>query len=144
MGLVHVPCGKDARLSPERADQNRVTLEIDHADLTVSRQPQILSGNVHDNGKPFSAAQVTEHPKAGILGKELLTGGAESFGNVVFELSSIHRFTSFSLAQEVPHTSHQKAWSKNLCYQHYRPTTFLLRPHTAIHMMRSALRKRQI
>ena len=106
MGLVHVPCGKDTRLSPERADQNRVTLEIDHADLTVSRQPQILSGNVHDHGKPFSVAQVPEHPKAGILGKELLAGGAEGFADVVFEPSSIHRLVFFSLAQEVPHTSH--------------------------------------
>ena len=82
MCLVHVPRGEDTRLSPERADQNRVTLEIDHADLTVSRQPQILSGNVHDNGKPFPVPQVTEHPKAGILGKELLTGGAEGFTDV--------------------------------------------------------------
>ena len=28
--------------------------------------------------------------------------------------------------------------------QHHRPTTFLSRPHTALHMMRTALRKRQI
>ena len=91
MGLVHVPCGKDTRLSPEKADQNRVTLEIDHADLTVSRQPKILSGNVHNDGKPFSAAQVTEHPKAGILGKELLASGAEGFADVVFQIKSVHR-----------------------------------------------------
>ena len=56
VGLVHVPCGKDACLFPERANQNWVALEIDHANLTVSRQPKILSGNVHDNGKPFSDA----------------------------------------------------------------------------------------
>ena len=95
MGLVHVPRGKDARFFTKRADQNRVTLEIDHADLTVSRQPQILSGNVHDNGKPFSVAQVPEHLKVGILGKELLTGGAEGFADVVFELSSIHSLLPF-------------------------------------------------
>ena len=93
MCLVHVPCGKDTRLSPERADQNRVTLEIDHADLTVSRQPQILSGAVHDNSKPFSVAQVPEHPKAGILGKELLAGGAEGFTDVVFQIKSVHRLS---------------------------------------------------
>ena len=93
MGLVHVPCGKDARLFPKRADQNRVTLEIDHADLTVSRQPQIFSGNVHNDGKPFSVVQVPEHPKAGILGKELLAGGAEGFADVVFQIKSVHRLS---------------------------------------------------
>ena len=98
VGLVHVPRGKDTSLFSKRPNQNRVTLEIDHADLTVSRQPQILSGNVHDNGKPFSVAKVPEHPKAGILGKELFTGGAEGFADVVFELRSIHRPVSFSLA----------------------------------------------
>ena len=91
MCLVHVSCGKDAVLFPEIADHNRVALEIDHADLTVSRQPQILSGNVHNDGKPFSVSQVPEYPKAGILGKELLTSGAEGFADVVFKLSSIHR-----------------------------------------------------
>ena len=72
MGLIHVPTGEDARIFPEGADQSSIAFEIHHTDFTLAGQSQILSGDIHDDGKPLPVPIVPEHQKAGILGEEML------------------------------------------------------------------------
>ena len=72
MGLIHMPAGEDSRRFPEGANQSGIAFEIHHTDFTLAGQAQILSGDVHDHGKPFLVPAVPEHQKAGILGKEML------------------------------------------------------------------------
>ena len=73
MGLIHVPAGEDARFLAEGTDQSGIAFEIHHTDFTLAGKFQILSGDVHNDGKPFPAPIVPEHQKAGILGKEMLS-----------------------------------------------------------------------
>ena len=82
MGLVHVPAGEDTRFLPEGTNQPGITLEIHYTDFTLAGKFQILSGDVHNDGKPLSVPIVPEHQKAGILGKEMLTGGTVSIRQV--------------------------------------------------------------
>ena len=72
MGLIHMPAGEDTRLFPEGADQSGVAFEIHHLCLALAGQAQILSGDVHNDGKPLPVPVVPEHQKTGILGKEML------------------------------------------------------------------------
>ena len=76
MGLIHVPAGEDARFLPEGANQSGIALEIHYADFTLTGQAQILSGDVHNDGKPLPVPIVPEHQKTGILGKEMLADRA--------------------------------------------------------------------
>ena len=75
MGLVHMPAGEDSRLFPEGADQSGIAFQIHHTDFAVARKFQILSGDIHDDGKPLLVPVVPKHLKAGISGKEILAGG---------------------------------------------------------------------
>ena len=59
MSFVHVPAGEDARFLPERADQSGIAFEIHHTDFTLAGKFQILSGDIHDHGKPLSVEFVT-------------------------------------------------------------------------------------
>jgi len=72
MGLIHVPAWKDTRFLTERADQSGIAFEIHHTDFALAGQAQILSGDIHNDGKPLPVPIVAEHQKAGILGKEML------------------------------------------------------------------------
>ena len=72
MGLAHMPPGEDTRFLTERANQSGIALEIHHLCFALAWQTQILSGDVHDHGKPLPVPIVPEHQKAGILGKEIL------------------------------------------------------------------------
>ena len=72
MGLIHMPAGEDARFLPEGANQSGIALEINYADFTLTGQAQILSGDVHNDGKPLPVSIVSEHQKTGIFGKEML------------------------------------------------------------------------
>ena len=76
MCLIHVPAGEDARFLPERADQSGIAFEIHHTDFTIAGKFQILSGDVHNDGKPLPVPIVPEHQKTGILGKEMLADRA--------------------------------------------------------------------
>jgi len=68
-----MPAGEDTRLLPKGADQPGITFEIHYTDFTLTRQSQILSGDVHDDGKPLFAPVVPEHQKTGIPRKEMLS-----------------------------------------------------------------------
>ena len=72
MGLIHVPPGEDARFLPEDANQSGVAFEIHHTDFILASQTQILSGDVHNHGKPLPVPIVPEHQKTGIFGEEML------------------------------------------------------------------------
>ena len=72
MGLVHVPAGEDTRFLTEGTDQSGVTFKVHHTDFTPAGQTQILSGDVHNDGKPLPVPIVPEYQKAGILGKKTL------------------------------------------------------------------------
>ena len=72
MSLIHMPAGEDARFFPEGADQPGIAFEIHYTSFIISGQTQILSGDVHDHGKPFLVPAVPEHQKVGIFGKEML------------------------------------------------------------------------
>ena len=72
MSFVYVPAGEDTRFLPKGADQSGIAFEIHYTDFTHTGQSQILSGDVHNDGKPLSVPIVPEHQKAGILGKEIL------------------------------------------------------------------------
>ena len=74
MGLVHMPAGEDTRLHAEGADQSGVALEVYHTDFALTGQPQILSGNVHEDGKPLLISRMPEHQKVWIPGKKILSG----------------------------------------------------------------------
>jgi len=87
-----MPAGKDARLFPESADHAGITLEIHHADLPVAGKLQILSGNIHQHGKPLSAPPVAKYLKAGIPGEKLLAGCAVSIRKVSGQFRSCHKF----------------------------------------------------
>ena len=76
MGLIHVPTREDARFLPEGANQSGIAFEIHHTDFTVAGKFQILSGDVHNDGKPLPVPIVPEHQKTGILGKEMLADRA--------------------------------------------------------------------
>ena len=69
MGLVHMPAGEDAWLHAEGADQSGIAFQIHHTDFAFVGQTQILSGDIHDHGKPLPVPIVPEHQKTGILGK---------------------------------------------------------------------------
>ena len=85
-----MPAGEDTRFLPEGADQSGVTFEIDHTDLTLASQAQILSGDIHDDGKPFLVPIVPEHQKAGIFGKKMLAICAVDFSYVGIQFASVH------------------------------------------------------
>ena len=72
MGLVHMPAWEGAGFLPEGADQSGIAFEIHHTDFTIAGKFQILSGDVHNDGKPLPVPIVPEHQKTGILGKEML------------------------------------------------------------------------
>ena len=72
MILVHMPAGEDARFLPEGANQSGITFEIHYTDFSLTGEFQILSGNVHNDGKPLPVPIVAEHQKTGIFGKEML------------------------------------------------------------------------
>lgn len=72
MSLVHVPAGEDARLFPEGGNQSGITFQVHHTDFTPAGQTQILSGDIHDHGKPLPVPIVPEHQKTGIFRKEML------------------------------------------------------------------------
>ena len=90
MGLVHVPAGEDARFLTERTNQSGIAFEIHYTDFIIAGHSQILSGDVHDHGKPFLVPTVPEHQKAGILGEEMLTLCVVVFRYVSFQLASVH------------------------------------------------------
>ena len=72
MILIHVPAGEDARFLPEGANQSGIALEIHYTYFTIASQSQILSGDVHNDGKLLPVPVVPEHLEAGILRKEML------------------------------------------------------------------------
>ena len=67
MGLIHVPAGEDARFLTEGANQSGIAFEIHNTDFIIAGQSQILSGDIHNDGKPLPVPIVPEHQKAGIL-----------------------------------------------------------------------------
>ena len=71
-----MPAGEDARFLPEGANQSGITLEVHNTDFTLARKTQILSGDVHNDGKPLPVPIVPEHQKTEILGKEMLADRA--------------------------------------------------------------------
>lgn len=75
VGLVHVPTGKNPRFSSEGIRQAGIAFEVHYTDLPGIRKSQILSGNIHDDRKPFSALCVAKHLKTRTLGKQIFTGG---------------------------------------------------------------------
>ena len=85
MGLVYVPAWIDPRFSSEGIRQSGITFEIHYTDLTGFRKSQILSGNVHDDRKPFPALCVAKHLKAWTLGKQVFTGGFVGLDNATFQ-----------------------------------------------------------
>ena len=91
VGLVHVPAGENAGFLPKRADQSGIALEIYHADFTLAGKSQILSGDIHNDGKPLSVPIVPEYQKTGIPGKKCLACGAVSIGQIGSQFRSGHR-----------------------------------------------------
>ena len=75
MGLIHGPAGEDTRFFPEGTDQSGIAFEVHYTDFALAGQAQILSGDVHNDGKPLLVPVVPKHLKAGISGKEILAGG---------------------------------------------------------------------
>lgn len=73
--LVHVPAGKDTRFHAKGTDQPGITFEIDNADLAISDQSQLFSGNVHENCEPFLLSAVPKYLKIWITDKEIFAGG---------------------------------------------------------------------
>ena len=72
MGLVHMPAGEEARFLPEGANQSGIAFEIQYTDFSLTGKFQILSGDVHNDGKPQPVPSVPEHQKAGIFDEEKL------------------------------------------------------------------------
>ena len=93
MGLIHVPAGEDARFFPEGTNQSGIAFEIHHLCLTFASQARILSGDVHNDRKLRLVPIVPEYQKAGMLGKEMLTGGAVSIGQTGRQFRAHHRVT---------------------------------------------------
>ena len=75
MGLIHMPARVDARLHTEGADQSGVTLEIHHTDFILALKTQILSRDIHKDGKPLWAPRMPEHKEIRIPGKKMLSNG---------------------------------------------------------------------
>ena len=90
MGLIHVPTGEDARFLPEGANQSGIAFEIHHTDFIIAGHSQILSGDVHDHGKPLLIPVVAKYQKAGIFGEEMFALCAVDFSYVGFQFASVH------------------------------------------------------
>lgn len=90
MGLIHMPAGEDTRFLPERANQSGITLEIHHTDFTFACKPQILFGDVHNDGKPLPVPHMPEHQKIRIPGEKILTGGAVVLRKITGQFRSVH------------------------------------------------------
>ena len=84
-----MPPGENTRFFPERADQSGIAFEIHHTDLTLAGQAEILSGDVHNDGKPLLVPMMAKHLKAGIPGKKMLSGGAVGFLKILFPINSL-------------------------------------------------------
>lgn len=76
MGLVHMPAGEDARFHAEGADQSGIAFEIHNTDFTITSQTQILSGNIHEDGKPLLIFRMPEYQKVQIPGEKIFSGDA--------------------------------------------------------------------
>jgi len=60
----------DARFHVKGADQYGITFAIHYTDFPLAGKFQILSGDVHNEGKPLSVPIVPEYRTAGITDKE--------------------------------------------------------------------------
>ena len=75
MCLVHVPAGEDPQFHAKGTDQPGITFEIDNADLAISDQSRLFSGDVHENCEPFLLSAVPKYLKIWITDKEIFAGG---------------------------------------------------------------------
>ena len=81
---------ENPRLTPQRTDEDRITLEVHHVDHLRAGQTELIARHVQNQRKPFPVAAVPEHGMVRRTGPRIVRLGAVMIEYIPLQLVSGH------------------------------------------------------
>ena len=88
--LVHMVGRENPRLTPQRTDEDRITLEVHHVDHLRTGQTELIARHVQNQRKPFPVAAVPEHGMVRRIGPRIVRLCAVMIEYIPLQLVSGH------------------------------------------------------